>query len=230
MVRTERVDVGGLTLAVRVWPSSDGTVSPPLVLLHGTGMTARDWDAVGPALAVGREVRAVDLRGHGESNRPGTYSIALMAQDVVALLDLAHEPQVDLVGHSLGGLVALRVAAARPERVRRLVLEDVGLPRPRTPAPPARPEGDIYFDWDVVEQVRPEVDDPAPDWPDVVAGLAMPVLVVAGGPASHVPQDGIADLVAAARDGRCVTVDAGHLVHATEPERFLEAVEDFLSA
>lgn len=230
MVRTDRVDIGGLTLAVRVWAADGAADSPPLLLLHGTGMTAQDWDAVAPALARDREVRAVDLRGHGESNRPGTYSIALMAHDVIALLDVTTEPAVDLVGHSLGGLVALRVAAARPERVRRLVLEDVGLPQRRTPAPPERPEGDLSFDWAVVEQVRPEVDEPAADWPDVVREVAAPVLVIAGGPGSPVPQDGVADLVATARDGCTVRIDAGHLVHATEPARFIEAVEDFLSA
>jgi pimeloyl-ACP methyl ester carboxylesterase len=213
---------------VRVWPGPDGAGAPPLVLLPGTGLTARDWDVVAPVLATRREVRAVDLRGHGESDRPGTYSITLLAQDLVGLLDRAPEPLLDLVGHSLGGLVALRVAAARPRRVRRLVLEDVGIPRPRAPSTPDRPEGDLPFDWRVVEQVRPEVDDPAPDWVDVVRAVRAPVLVVAGGPSSPVPQGGIAALVAAARDGRAVTVDAGHLVHETEPGRFVDVVESFL--
>ena len=229
-VRTELVDVGGVVLAVRVWPGPEVAAGPPLVLLAGTGLTARDWDGVGPRLAQHREVRAVDLRGHGGSDRPGTYSIALMAADVVALLDRWDEPGVDLVGHSLGGLVALRVAAARPGRVRRLVLEDVGLPRPRPADPPERPEGDLPFDWAVVEQVRPEVDTPAADWPAVVRAVAAPLLVVAGGPSSPVPQSGIADLVALAREGHATTVEAGHLVHATEPGRWTEVVEAFLRA
>ena len=78
---------------------------------------------------------AVDLRGHGASSRPGAYSVALMAADVASLLDAVGGAAVDLVGHSLGGLVALRVAAGRPDRVRRLVLEDVGMPHARRPEP-----------------------------------------------------------------------------------------------
>ena len=91
---------------------------------------------------------AVDLRGHGESGWPGEYSIALMAQDVVALLERLDEPSVDLVWPLAGRLVALRVAATHPPPVRRLVLEDVGMthaavgdPRhPVTTVAPDRPE------------------------------------------------------------------------------------------
>lgn len=160
----ERVDVGGgvhLARLVRVARTSQ--VAPPVVLLPGTGLTARDWDHVAHDLAAHRTTHAVDLRGHGDSDRPGRYSTALMAADVAALLDVLDEPAVDLVGHSLGGLVALRVAAERPGRVRRLVLEDVGMPHPRAPSPPSRPPGELAFDWAVVEQVRPRSTTPTRD-------------------------------------------------------------------
>ena len=235
MVSVTRVDVGGVALSVRTWPAATaataaGPAAPPVLLLPGTGLTARDWDVVAPVLARSRDVHAVDLRGHGESDRPGTYSIALMASDVVGLLDRTDAPVVDLVGHSLGGLVACRVVADRPHRVRRLVLEDVGLMRPRPVVAPVRPEGVLPFDWAVVEQVRPEIDDPDPGWADVARGIPVPTLVVAGGAASTVPQDGIRDLVETLPDGRVVTVEAGHLVHATEPEAFLAEVLGFLGA
>ncbi len=170
---------------------------------------------------------AVDLRGHGESGWPGAYSIDLMAQDVGALLDAMASP-VDLVGHSLGGLVALRVAAARPGRVRRVVLEDVGLPHPRRPDPPTRPEGDLRFDWRVVEQVRPEVDDPDPRWPAVARSMVAPTLVVAGGPRSFVAAEHVAELVAALPDGRSVTLDTGHEVHEGDPAGFSRELLTFL--
>lgn len=230
MVRTELVDVGEVVLGVRRWSGPEEPARPPLVLLAGTGMTASDWDVVAPGLATRREVRAVDLRGHGASSRPGRYSISLMADDVVALLDRVPAPRVDLGGHSLGGLVALRVAAARPDRVRRLVLEDVGLLRPRTPSPPERPDGSLEFDWAVVEQVRPEVDAPDPGWRRLARSVTTPTLVVGGGPTSSVPQEALADLVAALPDARLVTLDTGHLVHAGDPRGFIDVVAPFLDA
>jgi esterase len=209
-------------------PGGRGPRSPPVVLLPGTGLTAGDWDLVAHDLAADRTVHAVDLRGHGDSDRPGRYSIALMAADVTALLDALDEPAVDLVGHSLGGLVALRVAAARPGRVRRLVLEDVGLLQPRRAAPPDRPAGELAFDGAVVEQVRPEIDDPDPGWRALARTVTTPTLVIGGGAASHVAQTQVRELARTLTDGRLVVIEAGHLVHATEPQRFLTAVRTFL--
>src|SRR5947209_6376286 len=124
------VFVDGLTLRLRVWPAAD-EASRPVVLLPATGETAEDWDGVATSLRSSATVYAVSLRGHGSSDWPGRYSIQAMADDVTGLLrQLAGRP-VDLVGHSLGGLVACAVASANPELVRRLVLEDVGVPHPR---------------------------------------------------------------------------------------------------
>ena len=223
------VAVDGVTLALRVWPGT-GRLRPPAVLLPATGETAADWDVVAAALQPSRTAYAVSLRGHGSSDWPGSYSIRSMADDVTGLLPRLGAGPVDLVGHSLGGLVACLVAAEHPELVRRLVLEDVGVPHARPAAPPSRPEGDLPFDWRVVEQVRPEIDDPDPRWRAVVARIAVPTLVIAGGPSSPVPQEHIAELVAALPDGRMVTVDAGHLVHETHPEEFGRHLRAFLDA
>jgi esterase len=220
------VDLGGQSLSVVEWPGP-AVSATPVVLLPGTGLTARSWDVVAASLSATRSVLAVDLRGHGASGWPGEYSIELMAQDVGALLEL-RGGVVDLVGHSLGGLVALRVAAAHPGLVRRLVLEDVGMPHPRRPSPPARPEGELEFDWRVVEQVRPQVDDPDPAWPSVVRSVVTPTLVVAGGPRSFVAAEPVAELVAALPDGRSVTLDTGHEVHESDPEGFTRELLAFL--
>jgi pimeloyl-ACP methyl ester carboxylesterase len=223
----ERVDVGTVTLAVHVHrPARE--LAAPVLLLPGTGATAQDWDTVAASLSRTRTVHAVDLRGHGDSDWPGEYSPALMAADVAGLLDRLAPPPVDLVGHSLGGLVACLAAVRRPELVRRLVLEDVGMPHPRRPAAPTRPGGPLPFDWAVVEQVRPQIDDPDPTWPEVVRAVAAPTLVVAGGAASFVPQAHVEELAAALPDGRLRTIEAGHLVHESEPERFLAEVVAFL--
>jgi len=229
VVEVERIEVRGVALAVHVRRAArrSGT---PVLLLPGTGATAQDWDTVAGHLSATRTTYAVDLRGHGDSDRPGTYSLRLMADDVTGLLDRLPEAAVDVVGHSLGGLVACLAAVRRPARVRRLVLEDVGVPHPRPPATPARPPGPLPFDWAVVEQVRPEIDDPDPAWAEVVRAVTAPTLVIGGGPASFVPQEHVRELVAALPDGRLETVEAGHLVHENEPDRFLAHVAAFLDA
>jgi pimeloyl-ACP methyl ester carboxylesterase len=222
-------DVGELTLAVRVWagPESD---QPPLVLLPATGKTADDWDMFAGPMSASRTVFAVNLRGHGASAWPGTYSIELMTDDVVAWLGACFpDGKVDLVGHSLGGLVACAVATRCPDQVRRLVLEDVGLLKPRPADPPAKPDQVLAFDWKVVEQVRPEIDNFAPAWADVIARIEIPTLVIAGGSTSPVPQEQIAGLVRLLPHGRMVTIEAGHLVHASKPSEFTAQVLSFLS-
>ncbi|MEO7269888.1 MAG: alpha/beta hydrolase [Knoellia sp.] len=225
MTEVQRFEVGGVSLGVRVW-ACRRPVHRAVVLLPGTGLTATDWDVVAGDLSQDRTVHAVDLRGHGESGRPGTYSIELMTADVESLLPQLGE-DFDLVGHSLGGLVACRVAA-RSSAIRNLVLEDVGLIRPRRPSMPSRPRGDLPFDWSMVEQVRPEIDVPGSDWADVLRRITASVLAIGGGPRSFVPQEWVADLVDTVPSGRLVTIDAGHEIHATRPTEFLAAVHGFL--
>jgi pimeloyl-ACP methyl ester carboxylesterase len=226
----DRHEVGGITLAVRSW-SGPEAARPPVVLLHGTGATAGDWDAIAARLCGDGPVFAVDLRGHGESSWPGTYAISLMAQDVAGLLPMLSATEVDLVGHSLGGLVACQVAAMPGRaRVRRLVLEDTGMPHPRPPQTPARPAGPLPFDWAVVEQVRPEIDAPDPRWPQIMAAIEAPTLVIGGGASSFLPQEHVEELATTVAHGTRVTIDAGHLVHATRPDAFLAAVTAFLNA
>jgi 3-oxoadipate enol-lactonase len=204
-----RVAANGIELDVRV--SGSG---PPLVLLHALGETSADWDVVLPAFEERFTVHAVDLRGHGGSDWPGAYSLELMRDDVLALLDALDLPAVDLVGHSLGGFVAHLVAQQVPSRVRRLVLEDVPAPLPREVAPPVRPDGALAFDWDVVVGVRPELDDPDPAWLDGLARITADTLVVWGGTASPVPPERVEELVRRVPSASMTTIEAGHLVHA----------------
>jgi 3-oxoadipate enol-lactonase len=121
--------VGGHTLHVRRdgpagAPSGDPVAAriPVLVHLHSLGTELRIWDGVVARLPGYAHLR-VDLRGHGLSDVPaGDYTIAAMAEDVLALLDLAGLRRVVLAGVSVGGQVALQVALERPELVAGLVL------------------------------------------------------------------------------------------------------------
>ncbi|MFJ8430812.1 alpha/beta fold hydrolase [Kitasatospora sp. NPDC094019] len=227
MTQPLMVDLPGLSLACRESGPADG---PPLVLLHALGERATDWDAVLPDLAPRHRVHALDLRGHGDSGRPGRYSLEAMRDDVLALLDAHGLDRVDLVGHSLGGAVAYLVAQERPGRIGRLVLEDVPAPRPRPASPVAdAPAAPVDFDWAVVRAVKGQIDRPDPRWLERMSAITAPTLLVAGGPTSHVPQSGAAELARLIPDCRLVTIDAGHLVHRTDPTGFVAAVAPFLA-
>jgi 3-oxoadipate enol-lactonase len=221
------IDVAGLRLAYRVWGSS-GTAQPPLVLLHGLGEGAADWDGVAPAFARRYRVYAPDLRGHGRSDWPGDYSIELMAADIAGFLDALHLDRVDLIGHSMGGVVGYLLAGDHPERVRRLVLEDVAALRPRERPAPEPEEGELPYDWAMVLAIRRQIDRPDPAWLDRPGRITADTLVIGGGAASHVPQQWVADLTGLIPGARLETIEAGHSIHATDPDAFTRAALAFL--
>ncbi|WP_405595152.1 alpha/beta fold hydrolase [Streptomyces sp. NBC_01410] len=225
MVDHRSIDVGGIRLSFQVSGPPD---APPVVLLHALGEDVTDWDLIAVALAAGRRVYALDLRGHGRSAWPGEYSLELMRADVVGFLDALALDRVDLIGHSMGGIVALLLAEDHPRRVNRLVLEDVAVPRPRAKTTPARPEGELTFDWDMVLAIRKQIDAPPPAWLERLGLITAETLVVGGGPRSHVPQDGVAELGRLIPGARVVTIAAGHLIHRAEPKAFTEAAGTFL--
>lgn len=96
---------------------------PPLWLVHGLIRRWQDFGPILPALAARWTVRALDQRGHGLSDRAASYLVPDYVGDVTDLLPAEHEPAV-VVGHSLGALVALGAAAARPAAVRAVVMLD----------------------------------------------------------------------------------------------------------
>src|SRR5256714_4389561 len=96
---------------------------PAVVLLHGIAGSSHTWDGVVPLLTPELRVVAPDLLGHGLSAKPrGDYSLGAFASGVRDLLDLIDLEQVTVVGHSLGGGVAMQFAYQFPERCERLVL------------------------------------------------------------------------------------------------------------
>jgi len=219
------IEAAGIRLAYRVWGSPG---APPLVLLHGLGEGGADWDGVAPAFGRHYRVYAPDLRGHGRSDRPGDYSVELMAADVLGFLDALQLDRVDLIGHSMGGLVGCLLAGDHPERVRRLVLEDVAALRPRERGVPERPEGELPFDWEMVLAIRRQIDNPDPGWLERLGWITAGSLVIGGGAGSHVPQDWVAELARRIPGARIETIEAGHMVHVTEPEAFTQAALTFL--
>ncbi|WP_133884601.1 alpha/beta hydrolase [Streptomyces sp. BK208] len=227
MVDHHAIHVEGVRLACQASGPSD---APPLVLLHALGEDAADWDVVAPVFARSRRVYALDLRGHGRSDWLGEYSLQRMRDDVLGFLDALALDRVDLLGHSMGGVVAYLLAEDCPQRVDRLVLEDVPIPRPREQTTPTKPDGKLTFDWDMVLAIRRQIDAPEAEWLQRLSRITAKTLVVAGGPRSHVPQDGIAELARRVPHGHVVTIPAGHLIHSSRPTEFAQTVMDFLES
>lgn len=110
--------VDGARLYVEEQGSGD-----PIVLIHGLGSSARDWFAQVPHLAERYRVLTLDLRGHGRSDKPSEpYSIAQFARDVAVVLRKKDAVPAHVVGLSMGGMVAIQLAADAPALVRSLVV------------------------------------------------------------------------------------------------------------
>jgi len=103
-----------------------GASSPAIVVLHGLLGSSRNWQSAGAAMAArGPRVIALDLRNHGESPWADACGHAAMAGDVAAWITREGLGPVHLLGHSLGGKVAMRLAADRPDLVARLTVVDI---------------------------------------------------------------------------------------------------------
>src|SRR5213595_4152416 len=104
-----------------------GGSGPVLVLIHGITGSAATWDDVLPWLAERHTVVAPDLFGHGRSAKPrGDYSLGAYANGIRDLLEVLGIPRATIVGHSLGGGIAMQFAYQFPERCERLVLVSSG--------------------------------------------------------------------------------------------------------
>jgi pimeloyl-ACP methyl ester carboxylesterase len=167
-------DVNGLSLYYEEHGSGE-----PLVLLHGGIGAAELLAPIIPGLAAGRRVIAVDLQGHGRTadvDRP--LRPELMAGDIAALIEHLGLERADVMGYSLGGLVALRTAIQHPERVGRLVLVSVAFRRDGSHAEAVAamdamaPEvaevlkqGPLY---ELYSRIAPRVE----DWPRLIAKIS----------------------------------------------------------
>lgn len=126
------VALPGLSLTIRSRPPAR-TGLPPALYVHGLGGSSQNWSSLMPLLTDAVDGEAVDLPGFGDSPPPddGNYSLTGHARAVIRYLDAAGRGPVHLIGNSLGGAVATRVAAVRPDLVRTLGLISPALPELR---------------------------------------------------------------------------------------------------
>lgn len=134
-----------------------------VVLIHGYTDNARDWVPLIPYLPGRYRLVIVDIRGHGQSSKPECcYTRLDFAYDVKLLLDRLKIQQADIVGHSLGSIIAQTFAETWPERTRKVILiSSTGGPRPGTPS-------ESTFDFaSQIRQLKEPIDPDSPfmiDW------------------------------------------------------------------
>lgn len=102
-----------------------GGGNPPLVVLHGLLGSSRNWQSTGGDLAERFHVFALDLRNHGRSPHADDASYLAMVSDVLAWMDAQGVARASVMGHSMGGKVAMALACRHPERVEKLFVVDV---------------------------------------------------------------------------------------------------------
>lgn len=221
-----------------LWVVARGT-GRPLVLLHGNGEDHHVFDRLVPALGAGRTLVGVDSRAHGRSPRgEGPLTIASMADDVAAVLDLLGLRGVDVLGFSDGGNLALELVLRRPDLVGRLVvvganLFPAGLTR-ATLTTTAAAHRALRALAHVVPPLRAPAErmalmteQPCID-PADLARVEAPVLVVVGERDAVRPEH-TALVVDALADARLAVVPrAGHFLPTRRPHELAALVEGFL--
>lgn len=97
----------------------------PLFILHGLFGLSDNWNTVGKVFANSFTVYLIDLRNHGNSPHSGEWTYPAMAGDIVELMNDEKYEKINLLGHSLGGKVAMQFASMHPERVEKLIVADM---------------------------------------------------------------------------------------------------------
>ncbi|GAB3755382.1 alpha/beta fold hydrolase [Microlunatus parietis] len=204
MTQGTYASVNGIDLYYEIHGAEHG--GPPLIMLHGGVLTFHlSFDPLLPGLVADRKVIGVELQGHGHTaaapDRP--FSIRQCAEDVIVLLDHLGVEQADLLGYSLGGLVATDVAVLAPDRVRRVVLAaahfhpdayypEITAPEQDSPRLPTEadfnamkaaydevaPNPEDFFPF--LERIQPAVHAFEPWTAEQLGRLTMPVLIIIG--------------------------------------------------
>ncbi|TVP51458.1 MAG: alpha/beta fold hydrolase [Halomonas sp.] len=252
-------------------PADDGAAdAAPLVVIHGLLGSADNWRSHLKVWQRSRRVIALDLRNHGRSPHAEGMRYATMVSDVLALLDKLSIERAHVLGHSMGGKVAISLARIAPERVASLIVADIApvkydhghddvfaaLERVREGQPKNRRDADALLAEHVDSRptrlflatnlVRNDENVMALrvglahiksgygdiiDVPDGDRPYEGPTLILRGGDSHYVADD----MLPAAREmlprARVVTLkNAGHWLHADQPEAFQQAVDAFIQA
>jgi len=234
------VALNGVSLSFATWGQG-----PAVLLLHGGAGHGDHWANQLPALAAKFQVITVDARGHGRSTRGDQpLSYALMADDVIALMDHLHLEQASIVGWSDGGIIGLDLALRFPARVRQLVLTGVNFNLAGTQKSSSK-TFDTYFARCAADYARVS---PTPgDWkglmtalrpmwrtqpsysPAQLSTITAPTLVLQGAHDELIRRDHTLELAKLIHGARTVWLpDASHFAMFQQPAEYNRALLDFL--
>jgi pimeloyl-ACP methyl ester carboxylesterase len=250
--------------------ASEYGAGPPLAILHGLFGSGRNWASIAKRLAAHYRVIALDLRNHGASPWAETMNYAETTEDVRASLAALGHRRFALLGHSMGGKVAMVAALHHPEVVERLVVADIapvtyqprhlrtvramrGLDlaavrrradadaRLREAVPDTAERAfllqNLIFEggaarWranlEAIESEMPAL----VGFPAIPSGMnyAGPSLFIAGGQSDYLRSEDEPEIRLLFPRARIACIsEAGHWVHAEQPQAFLELVEAFLA-
>ena len=227
-----------------------------LIALHALWMEAATYTRLAAALSPEWRVIAMDQRGHGYSDHALNYTRKDYIGDVAALVEHLEVDKAILLGNSLGGVNAYQFAAWHPERVKAVVIEDIG----------AAPDADASFvlAWEGIfpsrealeerigqrlapylldsfrattngwrlafeprEMLESQLQLNGDHWADWLA-TKCPALLVRGRESRITTQDHFEQMAARRPNTRLVTLDGGHVVHQDNPSGFADIVREFL--
>lgn len=264
-------DVATVDLHFIDMPAEDAsTDTAPLVVIHGLLGSADNWRSHVKVWQRTRRVIALDLRNHGRSPHAEGMRYATMVDDVIALLDKLEIERAHVLGHSMGGKVAISLARMAFERVASLIVADIApvayehghddvfaaLENVREGQPKNRREADellgehvdsrptrlflatnLVRNDDNVMALRVGLDQIKRGYNDIIGvpdgqqPYDGPVLVLRGGESHYVADDMLPALREVLPRARVVTLkNAGHWLHADQPEAFQQAVVAFIDA
>jgi haloacetate dehalogenase len=150
-----RIETSGATIN-----GIKGGKGPPLLLLHGWPQTLAEWHIVAPLLAKDFTVIATDLRGYGDSSKPGDgtnhsgYSKREMARDQIEVMEKLGHRKFALVGHDRGGRVAHRLVLDHADRVSRVAVLDI-VPTHKVYSTVTKQLATAYYHWFFLIQAAP---------------------------------------------------------------------------
>lgn len=249
--------------------TDSGGEGEPLLVIHGLLGSADNWRSQVRQWEKRYRIIALDLRNHGHSFHAPDMSYDAMAADVLRLMDSLDITRAHLLGHSMGGKVALSVARLAPERTSSLIVADIApvtyghghdnvfaaLRSVEDGRPADRREADALMAEYVSERavrlflatnlmrsdqgglcLRIGLDEIEAGYEDIIglpAGEGAfdgPVLVIRGSRSAYVSDEWLPAIYAVLPRAEVVTLDAGHWLHAEQPDAFQRSVNEFLAA
>lgn len=211
-------------------------------MIPGLGSGISDYDRIVDALGRGLYVVGLDNRGAGRSEKPDLpYTIEMMADDAAALLQTLGIGPVHVLGHSMGGRIALDLALRHPDHVKSLILVSTGARAPPETRRRVRFLGALSRRNPVLQRLDKN---PQPYYAflrqfdasrmyDATARLqeiAVPTLILHGATDRLAPRGLAEEMHSRIRGSKMVTVPGGHLAFFFRPVPFMEAITSFLGA